>query len=116
MDAKTILLLTLAGLTAVLSPLNIYGEKLQDARRWYERGREAMRQCHPQRGAGDARENCAPRIVDELHRPQDATRVSLPPRLVGQALGELPGGGPDGRQARFVYRAARGRRVGEHVL
>ena len=54
MDAKTRLLLTLAGLTAVYSPLNIYGEKLQDARRWYERGREAMRQCHPQRGAGDA--------------------------------------------------------------
>ena len=72
MDAKTILLLTLAGLTAVYSPLNIYGEKLQDARRWYERGREAMRQCHPQRGAGDARENCAPRIVDDVLTPDEA--------------------------------------------
>ena len=65
-DTKSILLVTLALLTAASSPLNIYGEKLQDARRWYERGREAMRQCHPQRGAGDARENCAPLLVAAL--------------------------------------------------
>ena len=41
-DTKSILLVTLALLTAASSPLNIYGEKLQDARRWYERGREAI--------------------------------------------------------------------------
>ena len=87
MDAKPILLVTLALLTAAYSPLNIYGEKLQDARRWYARGREAMAKCHPQRGAGDARENCAPLL-------------------------ELPGGGLDGGQARFLCRRPRGRQVG----
>ena len=53
MDAKAILVILL---TASAS--------LEDARRWYDRGREAMAKCHPQRGAGDARENCAPRMVD----------------------------------------------------
>ena len=40
-DTKSILLVTLALLTAAYSPLNIYGDKLQDARRWFARGREA---------------------------------------------------------------------------
>ena len=41
-DTKSILLVTLALLTAAYSPLNIYGDKLQDARRWFARGREAI--------------------------------------------------------------------------
>ena len=83
MDAKSTLVLTLALLTAANSPLNIYGEKLQDARRWYERGREAMRQCHPQRGAGDARENCAPRILDDVLTPDESDALVAAAEAVG---------------------------------
>ncbi len=38
-DTKSILLVTLALLTAASSPLNIYGEELQDARRYDGPGR-----------------------------------------------------------------------------
>ena len=41
-DTKSILLVTLALLTAAYSPLNIYGDKLQDARRWFARGRDVL--------------------------------------------------------------------------
>ena len=65
MDLKSILLLLLGAASS-------HGNKLQDARRWYERGREAMAKCHPQHGAGDARENCAPLLVDDVLTPDDA--------------------------------------------
>ena len=62
-----------AALLVNLALLYYYpGENLQEARRWYERGREAMAKCHPQRGAGDPRENCAPLLVDEVLTPDEA--------------------------------------------
>ena len=54
MDLKSLLLLLLGAASS---------NKLQDARRWFARGREAMEKCHPQRGAGDAREQCAPLLA-----------------------------------------------------
>ena len=98
MDAKSILLVTLALLTAAYSPLNIYGEKLQDARRWYARGREAMAKCHPQRGAGDA-QNClaadptVAKLVSFIARPvadaSESTSFSTSERrnLIGFGFG-----------------------------
>ena len=52
--------------------------KLQDARRWFARGREAMAKCHPQRGAGDAFFNCTdPKTQPEfLYRRGSLVRLS----------------------------------------
>ena len=48
-------------------------------------------------------------------QPEGATRVYLPPRFVGQALGGLPGVGRDGRPAPFLRRVARDRQVGQEI-